>query len=634
MYESDASPSTIHGHGSEEDPYRIYYLEQLDRLFTAENFLNDGHYRLMRDIAYNGVFTPIGASLAGMEYYGFTGIFDGNHKTISGLILDKVMTEYETYWGFFVSIGTQALIQNLSLTELSFLGNFETNTNYMGGIVGKIQGQGSRIVNCHVTAEIEIASDLDQINNSRVDINSIFFGNVYIGFIAAASDVFLYNDPAIEFSIQDSSVQGSIVLPSFYRYREIVIGGIVGKSGYYRARSTIQNCQSDVEIDVVFDLETSRFSLSFVNLGGIIGDSANLLVQDIVTTSSIRVVFEVSIEDRHVFVGGIAGSSSKTEAIHCTVETFIDVSSSWLEESKYGKIMVGGAFGSMHGNVTDVHVIEGSQLLVQANTYASIGGLIGNYSHSALRYDSEIRESSANTDTLVYQNETRDYHNDIIYGGFIGTVTFSQGINPIELRIVDSHSMGKLETMNERVSRAGGFIGTSSFLIIETCSSTVDLVADIGYAGGFASTISGNISNSFATGDVTANYGAGGFVYYFQGIIVNFTQTTGTNGTISNCYATGNVSSINEPGASRMGGFVGTNSNIIIDSYATGNVYAANYRPTQDSYGNADCYAGGFAAFNGTFGQIINSYATGSVSGFSLSGTVHTDSFIVKDSSQ
>ncbi len=110
---------------------------------------------------------------------------------------------------------------------------------------------------------------------------------------------------------------------------------------------------------------------------------------------------------------------------------------------------------------------------------------------------------------------------------------------------------------------------------------------------------SGNasISNSYATGNVTGTNGdVGGLVGYNQN------GNAGTNSgtaSISNSYATGNVT-----GNNIVGGLVGSNQNgSISNSYATGSVTGSNDN------------VGGLVGIVSYGGSISNSYATGSVTG-------------------
>jgi hypothetical protein len=83
-------------------------------------------------------------------------------------------------------------------------------------------------------------------------------------------------------------------------------------------------------------------------------------------------------------------------------------------------------------------------------------------------------------------------------------------------------------------------------------------------------------------------------------------------GTITNSYATGNISGSNTENTSEgghIGGLVGLNDGTISNSYATGSVTGGIY--DDDSYGNN---IGGLVGYNGNYGSISSSYATGKVS--------------------
>ncbi|MGH6888439.1 MAG: GLUG motif-containing protein [Rhizomicrobium sp.] len=104
--------------------------------------------------------------------------------------------------------------------------------------------------------------------------------------------------------------------------------------------------------------------------------------------------------------------------------------------------------------------------------------------------------------------------------------------------------------------------------------------------GGLADYDLGTVFHSHSAVTVTAKYGGGGLV-------------ATNDGTISQSYATGDVSA---PGA---GGLIAQNDAIVTGSYATGHVR-----------GNA---AGGLVGVN-SLGAVTNSYATGSVTGGSVFG--------------
>ena len=153
-------------------------------------------------------------------------------------------------------------------------------------------------------------------------------------------------------------------------------------------------------------------------------------------------------------------------------------------------------------------------------------------------------------------------------------------------------------------------------------------------AGGFvgSNSNSGNISRSYATGQVAVmNNGA------FDAIAGGF---VGTNtGSISNSYASGAVSGTN--GDVMLGGFAGLNFGSIITAYATGDVttnsalatlggftggnsgtITQSYATGRVGTGTASALTGGFAGWN--FGQIKLSYWDTGTSG--LTNAVGTGS--------
>ena len=186
---------------------------------------------------------------------------------------------------------------------------------------------------------------------------------------------------------------------------------------------------------------------------------------------------------------------------------------------------------------------------------------------------------------------------------------------------------------------AGGLVGYNSGDILNSyATGNVSATGgsysgDDAYAGGLVGYNSGDILNSYATGDVSATVTyssssayAGGLVGYTSGGILNSYATgevsaTSSNsyayagglagrnygGSILNSYAAGNVSASSGDDA-YAGGLVGyNNSGSITNSYATGDVSA-----TVTYYSYSYAYAGGLVGYNG--GSILNSYATGNVS--------------------
>ncbi len=157
------------------------------------------------------------------------------------------------------------------------------------------------------------------------------------------------------------------------------------------------------------------------------------------------------------------------------------------------------------------------------------------------------------------------------------------GIN--NRQIISSHSEAAVFGDDEHIGGLAGINGSSGNIADSFASGNVE--SDDEYIGGLVGTNNGEISNSYATGSVTGDESVGGLV--------------GSNsGSILSSFATGNVLGDDD----MIGGLVGANRNNarIINSYATGSV-------------SGDDEVGGLAGRNWPNGIIATSYAIGSVSG-------------------
>ena len=156
--------------GTEDDPYLIYFTDQLDLLASRTNNdptkhgYADKYFKLMNDLTYSyeglgateSNYTPIGGNTN--HFYGH---FDGNNKTISGIRIYKGGTSqavddfqglfgYIDYW-YQHEIGD---VKNLTLDDAVITGN-----DCVGGIVGRLYG--GTVDNCHVTSSVIIHTVVD-----------------------------------------------------------------------------------------------------------------------------------------------------------------------------------------------------------------------------------------------------------------------------------------------------------------------------------------------------------------------------------------------------------------------------------------------------------------------------------------
>lgn len=185
--------------------------------------------RLMNDITMDSTeWTPIGTS----NEHPFTGDFDGNGKTITGL----TCTNASKYYVGLVGYADKATIQNVTVQGSSFNGHI-----YIGAVCGYIKG--GTIKNCHAVGTTIGDSDrdddsqywggiVDYMTGNNVVTDCTNSGTVsgcwYLGGIVGQT----YNA-----TVQDCGNTGAV--SEFTPSGGSQYGGIVGLA---ESDSTIQNC--------------------------------------------------------------------------------------------------------------------------------------------------------------------------------------------------------------------------------------------------------------------------------------------------------------------------------------------------------------------------------------------------------
>ena len=144
------------GEGTQQNPYKIAYPSQLVKLANEVNAGTDysgKYFEQTADLVFDGTannYTPIG----GDEKY-FKGHYDGKGLTISG-----INAQGKWYVGLFGLIGSNAVVENVILSNSSFVGN----TKYVGGITGNSYNKACTIRNCHVMSSVTISAGANGTN--------------------------------------------------------------------------------------------------------------------------------------------------------------------------------------------------------------------------------------------------------------------------------------------------------------------------------------------------------------------------------------------------------------------------------------------------------------------------------------
>ncbi|NBU44304.1 MAG: filamentous hemagglutinin N-terminal domain-containing protein, partial [Betaproteobacteria bacterium] len=374
-------------------------------------------------------------------------------------------------------------------------------------------------------------------------------------------------------SVTNATASGDISGPSDTSVSSLV-GGLIGQATSTAISTSSYTGASIKAIDYI---------------GGLVGATANGSTS--ITTSSVSASTYVRGVGGNV--GGLVGQS------------YGPISNSSSSANVSGTSNVGGLVGynlNTISNSTATNALTGSYTDA-SGTYSfgvkgtsQVGGLVGFSNYNS---GSAITNSTANTSVLGLGSDT---------GGFIGQLWVGT--------ISGSGSSGKVYGTNE----TGGFVGQIlNTAAINTSYSNVDVnnirntltlpaptansqASKTGGFVGFFNTYSGNITSSRAAGSVKGSYSVGGFAGYLS-------NTSSGSGSISNSYATGMVTATGDS----AGGFAG-----YVDSNFTGsvsNVYAMGAVNGVTNVGGLIGYAD-----RGTFNS---SYSTGYVnsSGASVGGS-------------
>jgi len=261
-----ASADEMQGSGTEDDPYIIKTVEDLN------NIRNDvtAHYKLANDIDLTGVeWQPIG----------FQGVLDGNGHVIRNLTLESS----NNYIGLFSSVG-KAEIKNLGIENFNIKGS-----KYVGALVGYVDWY-SKLTNCYVKDSTVKGSESVGGLTGYVDwatITQCYATNINIG--SAPKYVGGLIGRGYKAEITQCYVDGITLGNTLSDY----VGGFIG----YAVSGNISECYAtNVKV-------TGRN-----DVGGFIGDNTNG------NTTSNCFVVGGSVTGNGNRAGGFAGSSPVTSA--------------------------------------------------------------------------------------------------------------------------------------------------------------------------------------------------------------------------------------------------------------------------------------------------------------------------------
>ncbi|MFZ7101504.1 MAG: GLUG motif-containing protein [Peptococcaceae bacterium] len=310
-----AGTSLFEGDGMSDNPYLIKTAADLALLAELVNkhavayAQENVHYKLENNIdlsAYNELYDggkgwiPIGTE----PIKGFKGKFDGNGKTITGLTINRPITDNIGLFGY---LSSNSKVHNLSISDASIQGKLS-----VGGIAG--YAEGATVENCAVIGSISGAESVGGIvgcvSGGKVyrcySTGSVTGTGNYVGGIVGYLENAVAN---LWFCYSDSSISGGNA-----------VGGLAG----YVYQGKVQNCYSTGNVT------GARY------VGGVAGDVTSDTLQNCYSTGSVTGT-EV--------VGGIVGVFSGGTIKNCVaLNPSIDAG-----EYDFGRV-VGGSSGILSNN--------------------------------------------------------------------------------------------------------------------------------------------------------------------------------------------------------------------------------------------------------------------------------------------
>jgi len=322
------------GSGNGTTPETAFLIATPEHLNNVRNYLGaenaDKHFKLTANLNLNVApynsgtgWEPIGTSAVP-----FTGAFDGDGHTISGLFIDRRDID-DNNMGLFGYAGATAKIRDLGLTGVKV-----TGSNYVGGLAGQNRGQ---VTNSYVTGDV----------NGRSEVGGLVGEN--------------------DGSIADSYATGTVT--------DTWSGSIGGLAGENLESGTITNCHAEVTVtsnsSFVGGLVGNNYGTitkshavgevkGLHRVGGLVGINNEGNIDKSYATGTVTGT-ETGIS--YTLVGGLVGSNTGP------------ISDSFARGAVSGQEDIGGLVGYNSSSITNSYATGA----VSGDSY--IGGLVG-FNHS------------------------------------------------------------------------------------------------------------------------------------------------------------------------------------------------------------------------------------------------------------
>ena len=501
--------------------YQIYTADDLKEFAAIVNGTddtpadNDADARLMNDIDLNpnmkidedgtvtngdelAQWTPIGNS----ESTAYTGTFDGNGKTISGLYINNSTADDQGLFGYVGSSGT---VQNLSVSGTV------SGRMYVGGVVGDNRGN---VINCAFSGSVSGSGHVGGVvgyNNSSVE-NCYNTGSVN-GSIEAGGVVGLNSGGNVENCYNIGEVSG------------MHVGGVVGYND-----GPVKNCYNTGKV---------TGSSDYSHIGGVVGYNHS--------DSVIGCYFLTGTAEKGIGSDDSATGATAVDDLNELCQKFKDDTNTWTIHPVLGRPVLNE--NKEGGLGTKEHPYEIKTAAQLENFRDLVNDENGNPAAWAVLMEnitlnsSEEWEPIGNSESTAYTG-TFDGQNFKISGLYID----SSGVDYKGLfGFVGSEGTVQNLTVTGSVSGnnyVGGIAGQNGGRITD-CAFSGNVNVSGNYVGGVVGdNYRGSVENCYNIGEVSGNISGG---------VVGLNDS----GTVENCHNIGEVS-----GNSYVGGVVGYNIGI------------------------------------------------------------------------
>ena len=443
--DSGAAGKFAGGDGSPENPYKI---ENADQLKAVEND-PDAHYELIADIDLEGSAENLWNPIGNDQNTTFTGTFDGNGHTISGLYMNaKSPDNTDRGLGLFSYLGSGGTIKNLTV-EGEICPGEGVDGPYYYPSVGSVAGQcdGGTIINC----------------TSGVNITGYTEGTVG-GIVAGADD---------GGTIENCRYTGTI---------DITIGDTRGMGGIVGQASdcTVENC------------ENAGTVISDIHTGGVVGrnnsggEVLNCRNSGYVKSSGNRASGGVVGDNYGVIknsynIGTVTGSGGWTGGVtgHNVAESSPNAKTGGIVENCYnagtvsGSGSVGGVVGHNNSSVSHTAIVRSSYNTGTVTGGSRTGGVVG-------YIESGVVENCYNTGDVTGSVDGSDA------GGVVGSI--EGNVNGNESTVSNCYNTGDVTGSGN----AGGVVGK-----MDSESNTVSYCYYLEQNGlpGIGTAVTGTVTN-------------------------------------------------------------------------------------------------------------------------------------------